>query len=733
MLRLFTLPTSICLTLGVFVSLSHAAPEPAAQKKVSVPNTARVTGFPDWVTSVAISPDGKYAAGGSYGVVQIYDIKGRKSSAKIKLRSGQVRSLVYSQDGSKLFAGSYQRISIIDTATNKVSKTLKGHRGDVTSVSLSSDGNQLISSSVDMTARIWNAQTGDPIRVITGHDLPVMGAALSPDGNTIATAAGDDDSPTVEGRVRLFESDGKLRLELVNHLKAATGIKFSPDGSVLVTSSFDEKVNVYDAQSGKALGYFAGHGRPVNAVLFAGDSKTLISVSGGRAKGKNEIIIWQLEPDGQLEIAKFEGHKAKITSAAISKDGRTLVTGSYDQSIALWDVSKAVPSASAAADTKVEQKLDRPEPPALPEDPPAKKATATVERANDTLVATRPLAAANAASLLTFNAKLQADAKPAAKQPARKQFRAGIIGLDTSHVIAFTKLLNDKNVALEVAGCPVVAAYPKGSPDIESSTSRVAGYTEQMKGMGVEIVDSIDALLEKVDVVFLETNDGRPHLEQLLPCLKAGKPTFIDKPVSGSLADAIAIYKAAEKYKVPVFSSSSLRFSPGAQALRNGSLGKILGCETYSPCSLEKTHPDLYWYGIHGVETLFTVMGAGCESVTRTSTPGQDVVVGKWKEGRIGTFRGIRIGKSGYGGVAYGEKGIGPVGPYGGYKPLVVEIIEFFNTGKPPVSSKETLEIYAFMEAADESKRNGGKPVTLESVMKKATIAADKRLAELDK
>ena len=180
------------------------------------------------------------------------------------------------------------------------------------------------------------------------------------------------------------------------------------------------------------------------------------------------------------------------------------------------------------------------------------------------------------------------------------ELKVGIIGLDTSHAIAFTKDLNDPKAADDLSHCRVVAAYPKGSPDIVSSTERVPGYIEDVKKHGVEIVDSIDELLKRVDCVLLETNDGRPHLEQALPVFKAGKPCFIDKPVAGSLADAIAIFAAARKYNCPVFSSSSLRYSKGAQEMRNGSIGEIVGCDAYSPCALEKTHHDLFWYGIHG-------------------------------------------------------------------------------------------------------------------------------------
>jgi hypothetical protein len=311
---------------------------------------------------------------------------------------------------------------------------------------------------------------------------------------------------------------------------------------------------------------------------------------------------------------------------------------------------------------------------------------------------------------------------PFAYATDKPPLKAGIIGLDTSHVVAFTKTLNDPKAAGVLARVRVVAAYPGGSPDLPESKDRVEGYTKTLRDKyHVEIVDSIDALLKKVDVVLLESVDGRPHLEQVEPVFRAKKPVFIDKPVAGSLADAATIYRLAKESGTPCFSSSSLRFSPGIRAARTeGKFGDILGCDAYGPCSLEPHHPDLFWYGIHGVETLFTIMGPGCESVTRLETDNAEFVTGKWKDGRVGTFRGIRKGKSDYGAMVFGSKAIGPSGGFGGYEPLVVEICKFFDGGNPPVTAEETLEIYAFMEAADESKRQGGKRVTLASVMARA-------------
>ncbi|HLP71541.1 MAG TPA: Gfo/Idh/MocA family oxidoreductase [Bacteroidales bacterium] len=304
--------------------------------------------------------------------------------------------------------------------------------------------------------------------------------------------------------------------------------------------------------------------------------------------------------------------------------------------------------------------------------------------------------------------------------------RIGIIGLDTSHSVAFTKALNSDQVKPEFEGFRITAAYPRGSTTIKSSADRIPGYTEEVRKLGVTISNSIDELLSEVDYVLLETNDGRLHLEQALQVFKAGKRVFIDKPVAASLADAIAIYRAARQYNVPVFSASSLRYIDGAAAIADGELGKVLGADTYSPASLEKTHPDLFWYGIHGVETLFTVMGEGCSRVTRTSAENFDQVTGLWEDGRIGTFRGIRSGKSDYGGIVFCEKGIRALGKYSGYDPLLSKIIGFFKTGVPPVSEAETLAIFTFMAAADESKLKGGCQVETAKVFEKAMKQASK-------
>lgn len=300
--------------------------------------------------------------------------------------------------------------------------------------------------------------------------------------------------------------------------------------------------------------------------------------------------------------------------------------------------------------------------------------------------------------------------------------RIGIIGLDTSHVIAFTKTFNDTAAPDHVPGGRVVAAFKGGSPDIESSASRVEGFTKDLvEKYGVKLYATIEELAANVDAILLESVDGRPHLDQFRRTLAAKKPVFIDKPLAGSLQDGVEIYRLARENKISVFSSSSLRYSPEPFAPKLAKVGDITSAYSIGPAELEPHHPDFFWYGIHSVEALYTVLGAGCTSVVRTSTPNTDVITGTWSGGRVGTAQGNRKGHKGYGVTVVGTKGVTTVGDgKNGYHGLTVEIMKFFQTGISPVAPETTLEILAFMEAADESKRRGGAPVTLAEVLKKA-------------
>ncbi|MDE3164463.1 MAG: Gfo/Idh/MocA family oxidoreductase [Acidobacteriota bacterium] len=288
--------------------------------------------------------------------------------------------------------------------------------------------------------------------------------------------------------------------------------------------------------------------------------------------------------------------------------------------------------------------------------------------------------------------------------------RIGIVGTDTSHVPAFTKMLHDESL-----GAKVVAAWKGGSPDFEASATRVDQFAEELRAKyGVEIAPSLDAMLGKVDAVMLESVDGRVHLEQARAILAAKKPVFIDKPLAATLEDAREIARLAKAAGVPWFSASSLRYGAiGAQA----KFPDAIGAAVWGPGAIVPQFPlDLSWYVIHPIEVLYTILGRGCVSVSRTSTENGDVIVGRWKDGRIGTVYAARPNAD-YGAVVFRGHEVTDLHPKKGaaseYRPLLLEIVRFFQTGKPPVDNEETLEIMAFMDAGLRSKQQGGAPVAL--------------------
>ncbi|HEX2861839.1 MAG TPA: Gfo/Idh/MocA family oxidoreductase [Lacunisphaera sp.] len=304
--------------------------------------------------------------------------------------------------------------------------------------------------------------------------------------------------------------------------------------------------------------------------------------------------------------------------------------------------------------------------------------------------------------------------------------RIGLIGLDTSHAVVFTRLLNDPKNPDHVPGGRIVAAYKAGSPDIANSVSRIEGFVAELKkDPGIVFYDSIPELVRNVDAVMIVSVDGRPHLEQAKQVFPSKKPLFVDKPAAGTLRDTIELFRLARESGTPCYSVSSLRANAKA-ALANAKFGELRGAFTYGPAELEPHHPDLFWYGIHSVETLFTLMGPGCQTVVRTQTGNAEVATGVWADGRVGTMRGTRDARSIYGFTVFGSQAVVTPELGRGYNLLLEEVIAFFKTGVPPVTAEETIEIFTFMEAADESKRRGGVPVTLAEVLK-ANTPSEKR------
>ncbi len=298
-----------------------------------------------------------------------------------------------------------------------------------------------------------------------------------------------------------------------------------------------------------------------------------------------------------------------------------------------------------------------------------------------------------------------------------KEMKIGIVGLDTSHCKAFTAILNDTTNTHHVPGGRVVCAYPGGSDLFSLSRDRVAGFTRDLsEDYGITMVASIPELVQQVDAVLLESVDGRQHLEQFRQ-VAVGKPVYIDKPLATSAVEARAIHRIAVETHTPLMSCSSLRYAAGIRDLVPED-ETVASCVAFGPAALLPDYPGLFWYGIHSAEVLFYYMGEGCKSVRLIEKPDMDIVLGEWQDGRVGVLRGTRFTKGDFGCVVHTSAGtrLGIAEsdpPY--YAVMLEDVLRFFKTRVSPIPITETLEIIAFLEAADASRAADGesKPLAL--------------------
>lgn len=324
--------------------------------------------------------------------------------------------------------------------------------------------------------------------------------------------------------------------------------------------------------------------------------------------------------------------------------------------------------------------------------------------------------------------------------------RVGILGFDNYQAVEYVQFFNNPKAEGDLAGLRVVAAFPVTSADYPESTALTERWKKQMLSVNqnakdapppVKMVGSIDELLKSCDAVMIWSLDGRQHLQQATAVLKAGKRLFIGRPLASSPVEAVAIMKVALATKVPCWSSSQHRYSPGFIGMRNHpEVGKVLGCDVYGGYDVKAPEADRFTRSLHSVETLYTIMGPGCAKVSCTSTPTAESITAVWNDGRVATYRGIKQGAVKYSATVFGDKGVSTAGIYGhgvpvkgvvptddkymGYGGLAVELAKFLKGGPPPVTPAETLEIFALLQAADESRAQNGAVVPLKNLLETA-------------
>ncbi len=296
------------------------------------------------------------------------------------------------------------------------------------------------------------------------------------------------------------------------------------------------------------------------------------------------------------------------------------------------------------------------------------------------------------------------------------ELRIGLVGLDSSHVIAFTRLLNVMTEKDHIPGARVIAGYPGGTDDIDLSKNRVEGFTNDLREKyGVEIMDSPEDVAKACDLVFITAVDARIHKDLFARIVPFKRPTFIDKPFTTSLADAKEIFRLAEANDVPVMSCSSLRYADGlTDMLARGS--PVIGCDAFGPMEVIPQIPGYFWYGVHVVEMMQRIMGTGCQSVTVTKTDDFDLLAGRWSDNRLATMRGIRNAHKKFGVTLHRKSDFDFVNLQQNrrawYANMLEAILRTLPQGRSDVTKEDTLEVIRIIEAANES-RTSGKAVSL--------------------
>ena len=252
---------------------------------------------------------------------------------------------------------------------------------------------------------------------------------------------------------------------------------------------------------------------------------------------------------------------------------------------------------------------------------------------------------------------------------------------------------------------------------MDISRNRVEGFTKTLREKyGVEMKDSPEAVAEAADLLMILSVDGRVHRQQFERVAKLGKPTFIDKPFALTVDDAEAMLRLARSNKVPLMSCSSVRYSENVVAALNGKRGDVLGCDAHGPLSEIPTQPGLFFYGIHTVDLIVSVLGHGCREVRTAHYDACDVVTLAWPDGRIATVRLMKEPHGHFGVTLHRKAGAQFVDASAAKRPayatMLEAILRSLPQGKSDVPEDEMLDTVKICAAMNQSLETG-KPVKL--------------------
>jgi len=314
------------------------------------------SGYFDPVNFVALSPDGKTLAIGSWNTIKLRDVANDTEIRTLTGHIDPVLSVAFSPNSKILASGDTTELKLWDVATGAeirslTGRTRTGHPYYVRSIAFSPDGKRLASRSFDDTIKLWDVATGAEVRTFKGYADVASSIAFSRDGKILANGSNNDTINlwdvatgtkirTHKGPTYVVFSDGvEARSSERGHSIAVNSVVFSPNGKTLASGWHDHVIRLWDVTTGALIRTFEGHTGDVNSVTLTLDGKTLISGSSDHT-----IKLWNVATGA--EIRTLTGHAGVVNSIALTPDGKTLVSGSEDNTIKLWNVATGVELAS---------------------------------------------------------------------------------------------------------------------------------------------------------------------------------------------------------------------------------------------------------------------------------------------------------------------------------------------------------------------------------------------------
>ncbi len=275
----------------------------------------RIMGHQGWIWSVAVSPNGKWAASSSHDTtVKIWDLVRGECRATLEGHTEPVRSAQITPDGKRILSGSDDNtIRVWDAESGQELAKLVGHTKMVWSVIALLDNAHALSGGDDITIRLWELASGKCLKKIVSENR-IFSIAVNPAGNQALSGHGD-------GNIRLWNLDnGECLATLKGHSSDVRSVQITPDGRFGFSGSFDKTIKIWDLEAGTCLGTLEGHNNWVTSIAISHDH-TLIASTG---YGDRSVRLWDWKLGACLKVIKL---RTFPMSVAFSPDGARLVVG----------------------------------------------------------------------------------------------------------------------------------------------------------------------------------------------------------------------------------------------------------------------------------------------------------------------------------------------------------------------------------------------------------------------